>query len=208
MNSPNQNHPSPFYLQALPSPLSSGGQQPNSAYALLNAFFSPQRTPPTGLDGSSDENGGATLGKNGSGSQRLPSALRQGSSAGTTGEGSAGVATSKQASGSRSQVTSPTSTTPTGTRLTNRRFSSGTPLASPGRPQTPSRRSSKDLLFDYGNIPMVKVKGEEDGARTSESEQLSRHTGNIAEEEDTAAVSCSSAARTTTPSRAAAAEAQ
>lgn len=155
--------PSPFYLHAMTSPVAAGVQIPSSAYALLSTFFSPQRTSaPTSADDAPDivgTRGGSTSSRN------LPtSALRQGSSAASNAVVVTAAAAAAAEFASKVGPISPTKdghgtapTTPSGnTRLTNRRFSSGTPLASPGRPQPPSRKSSKDLLFDYANVPKIK----------------------------------------------------
>ena len=145
--------PSPFYLNALPSPL---GQSPhistNSAYALLHSFFSPQRTTaPDSVEIIEKE-------KESTSKYSKPSALRQ-----TASVTAAGGSEKIDIDGKLNSPFSPrhsfdVGVPSTGPRMTNRRFSSGTPLASPNRPLPPSRRgSSNALCFDYTSSAVVKV---------------------------------------------------
>lgn len=180
--------PSPFYLHALPSPLggqSSGGavgggvsaNLTNSAYALLNSFFSPQRTtaPTLGslpevvevadrsdaIDADSTRGAAAGTSRNSTNTRKrsaLSTATRtvaQKSTANArTEEGDADEAPpaklARRQSQSRLPLDDDAPPADSG-RMVNRRFSSGTPLASPGR--LSARRSSKDLLFDYTPAP-------------------------------------------------------
>lgn len=167
--------PSPFYLQALPSPLGGtpgGGQNgipsaglTNSAYALLNSFFSPQRTtaPPMpsvneGDEGEEEENSKASKGTE---RTRKRSALATSSADARGGSSSAAANEDDDAAGTPPAKLPRRNTQPKleldagapaagdNTRLANRRFSSGTPLASPGRL---SRGASKEMLFSYDKV--------------------------------------------------------
>jgi hypothetical protein len=156
--------PSPFYLQALASPLGGtggqGGGMPsagltNSAYALLNSFFSPQRTTaPTSLSTVNESHEYDSEDKAGERSRKrsalAASASADYGNAGGAGHDEAGAAPAAKMARRNTQpkLELDAGAQTDGTRLLNRRFSSGTPLASPGRL---SRSSSKDMLFSYDN---------------------------------------------------------